>query len=269
MHAARIRVFSLITMLSILSGCGTMSNGKGWGQDATLFPGWSRVGKAAYQAAVSPLTWGPAVGAAILQIDDWDRNLSRWASDKRPIFGSQTNASNWSDYLLFTSGAVYGATALLTPSGNQSGEWVTNKMKGFIVGGAALGLSEAGVGLTSAVIKRKRPDGGSNESFPSGHAAAATSFATLAARNVGAMELPRPAEVASDIGLGVLAAGTAWARVEAKRHYPSDVLFGITLGHFLSAFVNDAFLGTETSRGVTPEADISRDGFHLGVSWNF
>ena len=35
----------------------------------------------------------------------------------------------------------------------------------------------------------------------------------------------------------------AWARVEGDRHYPSDVLAGAALGHFLSAFIHDAFLG--------------------------
>ncbi len=267
MNALRISI--TIAVLALLVGCGTMSNGRGWGQDATLFPGWSRVGKAAYDAAVSPLTWAPAVGAAILQIDSWDRHLSNWASDKRPIFGSQMNASNWSDYLLYTSGALYGATALLTPSGDQAGEWVTNKMKGFIVGGAALGLSEAAVGLGNVAVPRERPDRGSNKSFPSGHATAATSFATLAAKNVAAMEFSKPVEITADVGLALIAVGTGWARVEAKRHYPSDVLAGIALGHFLSAFVNDAFLGLDKSQGVTPEADLSRDGFYLGVSWHY
>ncbi len=262
------RTILTIAVILMVSGCGTMSNGKGWGQEATLLPGWSRIGRAAYNAAVSPLTWGPAVGAAILQIDNWDKNLSKWASDKTPIYGSQANASNWSDYLLYTSAALYGATALLTPSGNKAGEWVTNKMKGLMVGGAAFGLSEAAVGLTQTVIKRKRPDGSNYKSFPSGHATAATSLDTLAAKNVEAMELPRAAEVASDFGLGLVAAGTAWARVEAKRHYTSDVLTGIALGHFISAFVNDAFLGIETSRGIAPEVEMSRNGFYLGVSWN-
>lgn len=257
----------LATALFILAGCGTMSNGRGWGKDATISPGWGKVGKAARDALVSPLTWGPAAGAAILQIGDWDRHLSTWASDRTPLYGSRASAGNWSDYLMYTSGALYGTTALLTPSGNR--EWVTNKIKGFVVGGAAFGLSEGGVGAMKTLTGRERPDGSDHQSFPSGHATAAASFATLAERNVEALQLPRGAEVASDIGLGVVAAGTAWARVEAKRHYPSDVLAGIALGHFLSAFVNDAFLGSTNSSGVAPQADVSRDGIRLGISWHY
>jgi hypothetical protein len=267
LNSAKISITLL--MLFILNGCGMMQNGKGWGEEATISPGWDRVGKAAYNSLVSPLTWGPVAGAAVLQIGDWDKHLSNWASDKTPIFGSQANANNWSDYLVYSSGVLYGATALWTPSGDQSGEWVTNKMKGFVVGGAALGLSVGTVELTNTVIKRERPDASSNDSFPSGHATAAASFATLAAKNIEVMQLSKPSEIAFDTGLGMIAAGTAWARVEAKKHYPSDVLAGIAIGHFLSAFVNDAFLGIDKSLGITPEADISRDGFHVNVAWHY
>ena len=32
------------------------------------------------------------------------------------------------------------------------------------------------------------------------------------------------------------------ARVGGRKHFPSDVLFGAALGHFLTAFIHDAFL---------------------------
>jgi membrane-associated phospholipid phosphatase len=254
------------TILMLLAGCGTMSNGKKWGRDATFTPGWDRVGKAAYSALASPLTWGPAVGAAVLQVGDWDRNLAKWASDKTPVFGSQRNADKWSDYLLYTSGALYGATALITPSGATKEEWVVDKMKGFSVGGAALLLTEGSAELLNVAIKRKRPDGEDYQSFPSAHASIATSCATLSAKNIEAMNISKSYEIVSDIGLGVIAAGSSWARVEAKKHYASDVLAGMALGHFLTAFVNDAFLNEHGS--IVPNIDISRSGFHLAVSWN-
>ncbi|MEJ2698889.1 MAG: phosphatase PAP2 family protein [Desulfuromonadales bacterium] len=50
----------------------------------------------------------------------------------------------------------------------------------------------------------------------------------------------------SRVGLGTLTAATAWARVEAKKHYPSDVLAGIAIGHFFGAFISDAFLGPKS-----------------------
>jgi membrane-associated phospholipid phosphatase len=264
--AARLSV--AIFSVALLCGCGTLGNGKGWGADATLSPGWDKLGTAAYHAMVSPFTWGPAAGAAFLQIDNWDHKISRWATDTTPVFGSRVNAENWSNYLLYTSGALYGTSALLAPSEDLPGAWLTNKMKGFIVGGAAIGLSEGVVGILQPALNRGRPDG-SPQSFPSGHATAAASFSTLAAKNIAALQLPRSVEIISDSSLVLITAGTAWARVEANRHYPADILAGMAIGHFLSAFVNDAFLGLDTSCGVVPDAEISKNGFMLNVKGNF
>jgi PAP2 superfamily len=262
------RLTLIVFSVSVFCGCGTLANGKAWGEGATLSPGWDKVGKAAYNSMVSPFTWVPVAGAAILQIDNWDKNISKWASDKTPVFGSQQNADNWSDYLLYTSGAIYGTTALLAPSRVLAGDWVTDKMKGFIVGGAAIGLAEGTVGILQPALNRKRPDG-SSQSFPSGHATATASFSTLAAKNIGTMQISRSAEIAADSGLVLLTAGTAWARVEAKRHYPADILAGMAIGHFISSFVNDAFLGLDNSRGVVPDAEISKNGFLLSVKGTY
>ncbi|MBK5276711.1 MAG: phosphatase PAP2 family protein [Desulfuromonadales bacterium] len=263
-----VRLSVMIFCLSLLCGCGTLPNGRGWGEDATMLPGWDKMGTAAYNAVLSPFTWGPIAGAALLQIDNWDHKISRWATDKTPVFGSRDNANNWSNYLLYTSGAIYGTTVLLTPSGNQAAEWLTDKMKGFVVGGAAIGLSEGIVGILQPALGRERPDR-SPQSFPSGHATAAASFSTLASKNIAAMNLPGSAELAADGGLILITASTAWARVEAKRHFPADILAGMAIGHFISSFVNDAFLGLDNSRGIVPDAEISKNGFILSVKGNY
>jgi membrane-associated phospholipid phosphatase len=262
------RLCSLIFYLSIFCGCGTASNGMRWGEDATLFPGWDKMRRSAYNSAVSPFTWVPVAGAAIVQIDKWDQKISTWASDKTPVFGSQANADNWSDYLLYTSTTIYVTTAMLAPSGDLSGEWLTDKMKVFIVGGAAIGLAEGTVGILQPALNRGRPDG-SPQSFPSGHATAAASLSTLTAKNIGTMKLAKSAEIASDSALVLVTAGTAWARVEAKKHFPGDILAGMAIGHFISAFVNDAFLDPGNSRTIAPDAEISRNGFLLSVKGKF
>jgi membrane-associated phospholipid phosphatase len=263
-----VRLYSLFISISIFCGCGTLTNGKRWGEDATAFPGWDKMGKAAYNSMVSPFTWAPVAGAVITQINSWDHHISNWASEKTPVFGSQENAKNWSNYLLYSSGALYATTALLTPSGDQRSEWITDKMKGFVVGSAAVGFSEGIVAILQPALNRGRPDG-SRQSFPSGHATAATSFSTLASKNVSAMQLTKSAEIASNSGLILISAGTAWARVEGKKHYPGDILAGMAIGHFVSAFVNDAFLGIDNSRGIAPAAEISKNGFILSVKGNY
>ena len=69
----------LFFMLIFLSSCGTLPNHRRWGEDATLFPGWKRLGDSAVNALADPLTWAPLGGALLFQIDDWDRRVSDWA----------------------------------------------------------------------------------------------------------------------------------------------------------------------------------------------
>jgi membrane-associated phospholipid phosphatase len=96
--------------------------------------------------------------------------------------------------------------------------------------------------LIKDATDRKRPDGG-GKSFPSGHASEAFSSATLANRNLDSIPLPEEVRLPLQVGNILLATSTAWARVEGQNHYPSDVLVGAALGHFLSASVHNVFLG--------------------------
>ena len=54
--------------------------------------------------------------------------------------------------------------------------------------------------------------------------------------------MPATVRTGAAVGLEAIAAGTAWARVEAQRHYIDDVLVGYAIGHFVAAFVHDAFI---------------------------
>jgi len=92
-------LFALVLSVGLLAGCGTLPNGRRWGQDATFFPGWQLFGMAARDAAFSYETWVPAAAALLLQIDDWDEEISEWAVDNTPIFGSPQDAEDASDYL--------------------------------------------------------------------------------------------------------------------------------------------------------------------------
>ncbi len=85
--------------------------------------------------------------------------------------------------------------------------------------------------------------GGAGARMPPCFPAGLTAASSLASRNLTYVCLSPAARLGCRIGLVLLTAGTAWARVKAKKHYPSDVLAGMALGHFLGAFMNDAFLG--------------------------
>jgi membrane-associated phospholipid phosphatase len=251
------------------TGCGVMSSGRGWGQDATLTPGWERLGRAAVNAAKSPATWAPAAGALALQIGDADHKISAWASKNTPIFGSQRNAQKWGDFLLESSGTVWALSALATPSGDSEMDWAVNKAKGFGVQLAAGIVTRETVGYLKTATDRTRPNGNDQVSFPSAHAAGSAVYATLAARNISALEWSPFATTASRIGLGAIAAATAWSRVEGNFHYPSDVLAGAAIGHFFGAFITDAFLGRDDSRRANILFEPNRHGAIAILQFNF
>jgi membrane-associated phospholipid phosphatase len=249
-----------------LPGCGTMANGRGWGQDATLAPGWRRVGQAALDAAAAPQTWVPVVGALAFQIGHADRNLADWAARETPVFRSQPNANRMSDDLRTVSGAIWFASALAAPSGDGAGDWWIAKAKGFAVQAGEGAFMRQTVGFLKKSVDRTRPNGHA-WSFPSLHATATSSNATLASRNIETLQWPSAATTASQLGLGGLTALTAWSRLEAHQHYPSDVLAGIAIGHFLGAFFSDAFMGLDGNVRVVAEA--SRKTAFAGIRFSF
>jgi hypothetical protein len=255
--------------LPILQGCGTLSNGQKWGFDATLTPGWDRVKTSAVNAALSPETWGPVAGALALQIGNMDRRISDKVSDKTPVFGSQEHAEKWSDYMRDASGAVYFVTVLATPSGDTTSEWLTAKAKGLALGFIASEVAGGGTSLLKRASGRTRPDGSNDASFPSGHASGSAVFTTLARRNLETITMSHGSRIVADIGIAGLAVGTGWARIEAKKHYPSDILVGYALGHFASAFINDAFLGLDNKNAPLVIIEPSRKGMFAGLSWTF
>jgi membrane-associated phospholipid phosphatase len=251
-----IRAAVPIGMLS-LCGCATLPDGREWGEDATITPGWQRVRDAAVGAVESPRFWGPLAAAAVFQIDGWDRKVSNWARGHTPIFGSEKNAAHWSDHLRAASTYVYVASVLATPSGSDPGEWMLDKLRGAAVGLVAIGVTdEESLGLKNAAA-RERPNGQDTQSMPSSHTSRSAVLTELAERNVESLPLSPATRYAIDVGLNALTYGTAWARVESGFHFPSDTLVGMSLGNFNGAFFNDAFLGlgqgtSRLSFAVTP-----------------
>ncbi len=108
----------IAVLLLSTTGCGALPNGRGWGQDATLRPGWERVITSAIRAAKDPLVWAPLAGAAVLQIDDADKSISDWAVDNTPIFGSVDSAKDARGYFGTLSDVALATTLLATPSGD-------------------------------------------------------------------------------------------------------------------------------------------------------
>jgi hypothetical protein len=146
-----VRQITFLILVAELSACANFSIGHAWGQDATLLPGWEKVQTAAIDAARSPMTWAPLLAAGLLQIDNADENLSDWASDDTPIFGSRQTADTISTDLMRASVGLYAVTALAAPSGDE--HWLKNKAKGLGIGFAAE-LTTAGLSRAPRIISR-------------------------------------------------------------------------------------------------------------------
>jgi len=248
-----------------LCACTTLPNGREWGEDATVRPGWQRVGQAALTAVEDKSFWLPLAGAAVLQIDGWDRKVSNWARRRTPIFGSQRNAADWSDRLRSASSYAYFATLVATPSGPDASTWLLNKTWGAAVGLTAVAVTDEESALLKKAAARERPNGQDDQSMPSSHASRSAVLTELGRRNVEWIDVSDTTRRVLDVGLTTLTLSTSWARVEAGFHYPSDTLVGMAIGNFNGAFFNDAFMGLTQPSRVAFAIDPMRDGAQLWV----
>jgi hypothetical protein len=200
----------------------------------------------------------------VTQIDHIDRRISSWGRRETPVFGSQQNATRWSDDLRSASVAADAVTVLLTPSGELGASWAMDKLKGYAVNVAAATVAvESTTGLKSA-IHRVRPNDSGDDSFPSGHAATSSAYTRLAMLNLESIPMSAGARDSVDVGLQVINFGTAWARIEGGWHYPSDTLVSIAIGNFCAQFFNDSFLGLDSSRARVSFAPLPGGGL---LSW--
>ena len=262
-----IMCLALGTLLLFNTGC--VQHHKHWGEDATPLPGWYAVGQAAKNAFTDPQTWGPLIAAGAIVTLDADDKITDWAVDQDLMFNSTLAASDASDDWLELSEALVYATALATPSGETAGEWLINKGKGL---GATYLITKSSFTISDNAKKpfsRERPDGSNDESFPSAHALRASMHAAMAARNVDAMGIHDHAKFFAKGGIYTLAGMTAWARMEANKHHPSDVLVGYAIGRLMGVFLNDAFITPDTDTKIRLNAYGSSNSWRLGVEGNF
>lgn len=256
----RTRVPVLLLLVALTSGCGTLPNGHRWGQDVSL-PGWEKLKSTAWKTARDPQTWVPLAGALVLSVGDLDEDLSDWAVRETPLFGSRDSADDASDDMRVALGLATVASALATPGGpGGSSDWFVAKSKGLLVEASAAALTASATAGLKDLTKRDRPNGRKDNSFPSAHTSAAFSFAALTSRNVNTMDVSPLSKKVMRYSANTVAGLTAWARVEGEKHYPTDVLVGAALGHFISAFIHDSMMGLDTPVQVGVRLDGDSGG---------
>jgi membrane-associated phospholipid phosphatase len=253
----------------LLSACATMENGRGWGQDATLLPSGARLRSAAVESLRDPATWIPAVGAFAFWINGYDPHASHWASEHTPLFGSQERAQRYSSLLRNVTAGGALVTSLAAPSGDDPVDWTTAKFKGLAIELAAIGATSGVTNGLKGFNWRERPNGIDEESFPSGHSSSAHAFATLGVLNLESMRLTRTQRRLGAIALRTTAGLSAWARVEAGMHYPSDVLAGAAIGSFVAGFIHRAFLDADEQDRLSLFVEPADRGLVFGLTIRF
>jgi membrane-associated phospholipid phosphatase len=201
-------------------------------------PSWKTLQEATWKAARHPGTWIPLIGAGIVAAGGWDPEISRWARDTTPVFGSKGGAQDASDSFRAAAHLAMILSALAVR--RQETYWIPMLERVAMQQVGVDAIAQLNRHLIADGLPRDRPEGG-NDSFPSGHATQAFAYAAMAYQNIDCLDLPNHYRVFAITLTGLSASATAWARVEAGRHYPTDVLVGAALGNFLAILINQTF----------------------------
>ncbi|MBI2383125.1 MAG: phosphatase PAP2 family protein [Gammaproteobacteria bacterium] len=224
-----------------------------------------RLRAAAVSAAQSPATWLPLAGAALAA--PFDRRIADWSQDHHPLFDDAPSAGARSDDLRDGLLVAAALAAAASPVPEETG-WLRQKARtglALVLTGKA---TRAATGFGKFAAGRERPDASNTRSFPSGHSSVAFAMAGFADAELGRFDWPAPAQFAVDAGLYGTAALTAWARVEADKHWASDVLAGAALGSFVARFAHAAVLGGSERVHLAVDA-VPGAGWSLRLAWSF
>lgn len=261
--------FVLVLGALLLSACSAPGGTRPWGADVTLRPGWPGIGLALKKAATDTATWVPTAGAAVLFIGTVDEDIAEWAADETPLFGSRRVADDYSsDAKNFLFGLSI-VSSLATWSGPDIESAALPKLKGLLLLEATALSSRSIRNELKKQIGRERPDGRDRLSMPSGHTSTAFTHARWIIEDLDYLDLPSQTRTDLQVATWVTAASVGWARVEANRHYPTDVLLGAALGNFVTVFFREAFF--EPTDPDAPSLAVTLDGSTamLGLRWRF
>lgn len=227
---------------------------------------WQRAGQAAHDAALHPSVWAPLAGAAVFAVDDLDDRTVNHLSDHTPLFGDQDSAKDASDDLKSALMISAGVSAFMAPA-PAGDNYLVHSAEHLAVAMAGVGVAGGLTDVIKDASDRQRPNGENDKSFPSGHASQSFAAATLASANVHRAWGDSHAARWADAGLYTAASLTAYARVEAEKHHPSDVLVGASLGNFVARFLDQLLLEDESAVSLT--GFVNDKSLVVGIQYGF
>ncbi|MFT7461904.1 MAG: membrane-associated phospholipid phosphatase [Pseudohongiellaceae bacterium] len=225
---------------------------------------WS---EAAWDALTDASVWAPAAGAGLFLLDDFDQRATAWAVDHQPLFGSTDSAKGFSDRSAIGLGLFAGLSLFAVDHDAHP----TILERDGVIALTAL----VGPGQLKNIIRRERPNENDKDSMPSGHATSSFAFASMVSHDLDRMPMLEGKDGAK-AGLRALvytvASASSWARVEAERHHPSDILLGAALGNFLTAFVNNLYAADHGGSGTSQLSAFvvpAAEQWVVGAHWRF
>lgn len=242
------RIVPLLFVLLLLSSCSLLRRKGNWGRNSIYPIRGERILDAFKKNASSAHVWAPLVGAGITHWGGYDHKISNWASHESSIYKNREQADNWSDHFNNILKYEMYATIMLTPSMDEDEslkDYALSKAKGAIVVNVASTSTRYTRDRIAKAVHRRRPNSADFKSFPSGHATEASSRNMLVSKNLDSIDMDNRLRVGIKTTNTAMSVGTLWARLEGKRHYPSDVLVGYSLGSFLSGFIYDSLMNLE------------------------
>ena len=242
----------LILAFSLLPSCSSIKSRGTWGEKAIWPLSKERIKESFIKNITSTHVWLPVAGAGAVQLSGYDRKISAWASGHHPIYGTQKNASHYSDRLSnFLLYEAY-ASVIFTPSWNDSeGRYLFSKVKGGAVTYFSINGAEDFNNNTRKYIKRERPNKSDKRSFPSGHATRGGASNVVLNRNINATRISDGWKTSINTVNTGLSMGMLWSRVEAKAHYTTDVLMGYAVGNFVSGFIFDSLMNLDPNESIS------------------
>lgn len=169
--------------------------------------------------------------AVALSHSSLDKEISDWAVDNTPVYGSERTANKMSDYFRTWSGY-----AMAVSPGTAD-----ERLQRFAIAESSRKI----ILRMKDEVGRERPDGTNRLSMPSGHTATTTVQGNLSSFK---------------IFHDVIPALTGWARVEANRHYPSDVIAGYAIAKMMLEFQSD-----DDNSFIVPNIGNDEIGFYYSL----
>ncbi|MFC2088527.1 phosphatase PAP2 family protein [Calditrichota bacterium] len=257
---------SIIGIFILLLGCGSTTKLHKKKENNSC---WQKIESAAIDAIQNPNVWVPLVSTAVTQIGDVNKNISSTGWEDTPVFGSQKNARNFSNYFLYASVATYVTITLFTQGSNDSVFWSDFKKQNILTGVLSFPSTISLTELLKETVHRQRPDNSDYLSFPSGHTS------TVAVSNILTQKNIRHLMHSNDlfnflqyIPTGLTLA-TAWARIEAKRHYLSDTFAGMALGNFWGLFFSKLLNTEEKNLSFQVNKSYEYNTFLINLCYQF